>query len=283
MCTPGASYLLAADFEKLGMSYDKEYSTNAHKLWRYEGVIQDLISKEGDALTDILFTGGEPLTNQIHLKVLEGLIATGLSKNISLTYHTNLMVLPDSVLLCWRSFKKVDLHLSLEGHEKYNDYIRYKSDWNQIVKNLAILLGQREQINLWLEVHTVFQAYNILILPEYLAFMQKYNDLFPSFPHFIWIDNPSFLSANSLTPEIKKQAVVAIEEYLNKNMSFYENSKYPEFNLEKIQILRGCLNRITFDTNTEEKSRFVDFTLKFDKLRGQNVLDVFPNLEGVFS
>lgn len=283
MCTPGASYLLTEDFDKLGMSYDKEYSTNAHKLWRYEGVIEHLISNEGEALTDILFTGGEPLTNQIHLKILLDLIESNRAPEINLTYHTNLMVLPDQIIENWGKFKSVSVHLSLEGHEKFNDYIRYKSNWNKIIKNLEKLLSVKDEIRLWLEIHTVFQAYNVVIIPEYLKYLQRYNSLFPCFPHFIWIDNPSFLSANSLTIDIKRNAILAIRDYLKEYSEFYKNSKFEEFNQEKIQILQSCLNRIDMADNEIEKNEFKDFTLKFDTLRMQNVLDVIPQLKGVFS
>ncbi|MBC7466401.1 MAG: twitch domain-containing radical SAM protein [Bdellovibrio sp.] len=283
MCTPGASYLLSQDFDKLAMPYDKEYANNAHALWSYEGVIENLIANEGDALSDILFTGGEPLTNQIHLKILTGLVEKNRSQEISLTYHTNLMVLPDPVLDLWKNFKKVYVHLSLEGQGKHNDYIRHNSNWDKILQNLQKLLSKKNQIDLWIEIHTVFQAYNFLIIPSYLEFLKTYASEFPSFPHFIWIDNPSFLSVDSLPAQVKKEGLAAIQTYIDSNKEFYESADFHEFNLEKIQILQGCLNRVNLEQSDSSQKEFVDYTVKFDKLRNQNVLDYIPQLEKVFN
>lgn len=283
MCTPGASYLLSSDFEKLGFGFDKEYSKNAHSLWRYQGLLENLInSEEANELSDILFTGGEPLTNQIHLQVLQDLVKNKFSSKIRLTYHTNLMVLPQQILDLWKNFKAVDVHLSLEGHDRHNDYIRHNSQWSKILQNLETLLAHKKEISLWLEIHTVFQAYNVLILPDFLEFLKSFDSKIPSFPHFIWIDNPSFLSVNSLPTNIKLQALEKIRTYLKNNESFYKKSKFHEFNLEKFQILQSCLARVNMNTNPEDTSLFVDYTKKLDQLRQQDFLSLQPEMREVF-
>ncbi|MBY0553283.1 twitch domain-containing radical SAM protein [bacterium] len=282
MCTPGASYLLSEDFKKAGFNFDSEYSEKAHVGWKYEGLIEELIKTNSDSLEDILFTGGEPLTNQIHLKVLSQLVAIDVAKKINLTYHSNLMVLPKPIIELWKNFKSVEVHLSLEGHEQYNDYIRHNSRWNKILENLDTLLSHKKAINLWFEIHTVFQAYNVLVIPKFLNYLQRFNPKIPVVPHFIWIDNPSFLSVNSLSLDLKKQAVAEIERFIEDNRAFYQNSKYYEFNLEKIEILKSCLKRIVFEDFKQEQLQFVSYTRKLDSMRNQNVLDVFPELSEVF-
>ena len=192
------------------------------------------------------------------------------------------MVLPQQVISLWKNFKSVAVHLSLEGHEQYNDYIRYNSRWNKILQNLDTLLEHKEAITLWFEIHTVFQAYNVLIIPKFLNYLQKFNPKIPIIPHFIWIDNPSFLSVNSLSLDLKKQAVLDIEHFIEDNMAFYKNTKYCEFNLEKIEILKSCLKRIVFEDFKQERLQFVNYTRKLDSIRGQNVLDVLPELKEVF-
>lgn len=276
MCTPGASYLLQADFDKAGLPYDKDYSDLAHKSWKYEDAIENLILNESEALTDILFTGGEPLTNQIHLKVLLALIENDRAKDITLSYHSNLMVLPDQILQAWTNFKEVQVHLSLEGYEKYNDYIRYNSKFEKIVENLETLISLKHKINLWIEIHTVFQAYNLQIIPQYLTYLKRFAADIPPFPHFIWIDNPSFLSANSLPESLKRDAVNAINRYLEENSDYFKDTKFQNFLSEKILTLKSCLNRIEYSNNDEKRNEFVNYTRKLDKLRNQNVEEIFP-------
>ena len=283
MCSPGASYGLSADFKAIGMDYSSESAERAHSGWKYDGLIRNIVEDKASDLSDILFTGGEPLTNPIHLKILEALTENGRSKHVALSYHSNLMILPDHVLDLWKLFKKVDVHLSLEGNANYNDYIRHKSDFQKIIANLEKLFSYRKKSKLWIEIHTVFQAYNFLILPEYLEYLKQFEKDIPCFPHFIWIDNPDFLSVNSLPPDVKLSGAQALNAYLDENEKFYKKCSHPEFVSEKIGILRACLARMNYSEDKNSLEKFKVYTEKLDRLRGQNVAEVFPALKGVFS
>ncbi len=283
MCTPGASFALGADFDAIGMSYNSEYSARAHTGWKFEGLIQNVIEDRNVNLSDILFTGGEPLTNSVHLKILTSLFDSGRSKDMTLTYHSNLMILPDAIVEMWTHFKKVDLHLSLEGNGAYNDYIRYKSDFQKIIGNLDKLFSYKRKLNLWVEIHTVFQAYNFLVLPEFLEYLKKFDQKFPCFPHFIWIDNPDFLSVNALPRDEKTKGLRNLTNFLNENLNFYKKCHFPEFVGEKMSILNACLARVHFEEDKDALVKFKDYTLKLDRLRGQSVATEIPALKGVFS
>lgn len=282
MCSPASSYNLVKDFQDLNIPYEQEFTERAHKAWRYDGLIRRVVEGDGVQISDMLFTGGEPLTNQVHLNVLQSLYESGKSSQICLSYHSNLMVIPDQVLQMWKKFKKVELHLSLEGHNQYNDYIRYKSDFSKILENLNMLIASKKQLNLWIEIHTVFQAYNFMIIPEFLEYLKVFQKDIPCFPHFIWIDQPDFLSANSLPKELKIKGTQKILEYLEENARFYRKAYCPEFIAEKIDILKSYLTRLNDEDNTTNLNRFREYTKKFDQLRGQNAAEVFPELKGLF-
>ena len=183
----------------------------------------------------------------------------------------------------WTHFKKVDLHLSLEGNGAYNDYIRYKSDFQKIIGNLDKLFGYKRKLNLWVEIHTVFQAYNFLVLPEFLEYLKKFDQKLPCFPHFIWIDNPDFLSVNALPRDEKTKGLRNLTNFLNENLNFYKKCHFPEFVGEKMSILNACLARVHFEEDKDALVKFKDYTLKLDRLRGQSVATEIPALKGVFS
>jgi pyruvate-formate lyase-activating enzyme len=283
MCNPGSSYNLKDDFKKINQRFEPDYAERAHKDWSYTGAIQDLIETQSEHLTDMLFTGGEPLINTIHLNILETLVRLGTSKNITITYHSNLMVLSDRILDLWKNFKDIHIHLSLEAHEKFNDYIRFGSRWEKILENLNKLFIYKRKFPMWIEIHSVFQAYNFTIIPEFLEKLKDFSSEMAIFPHFIWIDQPHFLSVNVLPKSIKLAGIEKLEKYLKKNEAFYASSKWNEFNLDKMQILFSYLNRIEEAHNEQHLREFVEYTKKFDDLRNQNLIHFLPEFKNIFN
>ena len=283
MCTPGASYLLKSDFEKLEIPFDKISCDKANNDWTYEGLLAAVLDPKNSNINQILFTGGEPLTNSNHLKILKSLVDKGGAKDITLKYHSNLMKLPLEVLELWKKFKKIELHISLEAVGEKNDYIRYGSNWAEISQNIKKIIEIKKIINIWVEIHTVFQALNLFSINELLNFLRPYENDFASFPHFIWIDNPASMSATVLTKDLKMSAIKLINSNLEENLFFYMKSKHSSFNLDKIRILKSHLLRLDSDeTDTAMSDTFYKHTTELDKLRNQDVKQVFPELKFFF-
>ena len=283
MCNPSASYGLHTDFRKLEIPFNAESAEKAYTLWQYEGLIQQLIEDSDSKLKQILFTGGEPLINPVHAKVLKALVERGLSQKIVIRYHSNLMIVPEEIQELWAEFAGVQLHVSLEGFGELNDYIRHKSEWARIVKNLNHVLQLKKKTRLWIEIHTVFQAYNLSGIIDFLTFLRGYSKLLPCFPHFIWLDNPDFLTIKALPLELRNREIDRLEAYLLEQRSFYEDSDFAEFNLNKLDILLAHLKRSRLtEFNEKLYTEFVLYTKKLDRLRNQNIINVAPRLAELF-
>ena len=76
----------------------------------------------------LYFAGGEPFVQEGHYMLLDLLIKSGCSKNISLSYNTNLsyngVFKGYDIEQLWKKFKKVELWPSIEGFGEKAEYGR---------------------------------------------------------------------------------------------------------------------------------------------------------------
>ena len=283
MCGPTSSYALHDDFESLKIHFSREHTQRAHLDWQDDSHLTMIFSKILPGLKEVLTTGGEPFLSRLHLKLLELAVQNGSSRNIVLRYHSNISVLPPRLLELWSEFKAIEIHISVEGYGDINDYIRFPLKWSVFRKNFESLIELKKRLPLWLEIHTCFQAYNILRLPEFLDFLINYRDSLPAMPYFISLGNPSYLSASVLPSVLKELAMEKIYRHLDRNISHYDEH-FGQFNREKIEILLSHFKSLNHSIETEIQrhiswKKFMDYTSSFDRLRNQSILELLPEMK----
>lgn len=283
MCGPTSSYALHDDFESLKIHFSREHTQRAHLDWQDDSHLTMIFSKILPGLKEVLTTGGEPFLSRLHLKLLELAVQNGSSRNIVLRYHSNISVLPPRLLELWSEFKAIEIHVSVEGYGDINDYIRFPLKWSVFRKNFESLIELKKRLPLWLEIHTCFQAYNILRIPELLDFLINYRESLPAMPYFISLGNPSYLSASVLPSALKELAMEKIYRHLDRNISHYDEH-FGQFNREKIEILLSHFNSLNQSIETEIQrhiswTKFVDYTSSFDRLRNQSILELLPEMK----
>lgn len=99
--------------------------------------IQEMI-ENSEHIQRIYLTGGEPMINKNHWQLLDLLIEKGHSKNITLDYNSNGVLMKESFFDRWKQFRYVGIGFSIDGMEETFEEIRYPSKWNNIVKNLRL-------------------------------------------------------------------------------------------------------------------------------------------------
>jgi organic radical activating enzyme len=89
-------------------------------------------------LEKIDFFGGEPFLNITQLDLLEHLVKTGVSKNITLFYSTNCTNHPtDRLKRAWNQFKKIEISVSIDGVGDKFEYMRWPGKWDKCQDVLA--------------------------------------------------------------------------------------------------------------------------------------------------
>lgn len=280
MCNPGSSYLLKKEFEDLSKNFDIAYTERARNSWEIDDKFKNFLVEIFESTELILTTGGEPFISKKHLSILELAISCGKAKNIRLMYHSNLTLIPDKLVELWKHFKQIDIHGSIEAHNLLNEYIRWPSKWQQIQSNIEKLLSLQKKMPLWLEIHTVFQALNILKLPELFEFLLTFENRIPPLSYLIWLDYPLHLAPAVLPLELRKLAQERTFSFFKKNEKVLLSGRFAEFNEQKIQIAQSHFQRLSL--LPFEENNFKDFmqqTLNQDNYRQQNIFEHLPELK----
>jgi len=206
-----------------------------------------------DSLQSIYYTGGEPFINAEHWVLLEELVATGRSKNISLRYNSNLGTLKykdKNIVDIWKNFKSVVVMASIDAvGEKFN-YLRSGLDFDTVDQNLKFL--NRIPTVKTIVTPTV-SILNIWFLAELLEYYQGVSTV-----TLTDLDYPDFLSLSVIPDELQTLAL----EHLDKIESIYKNANKINFYRQQVQnnhnqhLFRETLNHVLLLDNIRKENLF---------------------------
>lgn len=269
MCYPDFSRLLLPEHQEIyGRAKDpKEAEEILSRDWFRRGN-QWKEFPELENLEFLNFAGGEPLLIPESFELLERLVKSGKSKQITLTYNTNLTVLPAAAKELWPQFKEVKVSVSLDGYKEVNSYIRYPSSWEKIEKNLQELDQNFLSYGLsHLSVHSTLQIYNVFSFGLLLDWMKRFSFLHP-YPDITYLTSPEHFDLRVLPKEAKFWAEEALMQVLPKEVNSPHDQYFHTAVMAAIQTM-----------NSEDRShlwsRFLEVTQYFDRKRSQ----AFPNFQ----
>jgi MoaA/NifB/PqqE/SkfB family radical SAM enzyme len=274
MCHPSSSNFWYSDYVQLNnrMSYfdegveiklkkqGKKYidTTNSYKWYEDEGFWKDLESYSANIDT-LYFVGGEPMLIERHFKYLEYFVEKGLSHNITIQYDTNLTMLYEKYINIWKNFKKVELTASIDSLEDRNNYIRFPSDWNKIVKNIS-KVKQIENIRVAISyTWQILNAYNVIDMLDW-ATEQKVK------VSFRILRVPEMYEVKILPIKNKKELV-----------KMYSSSVYKQKLLHLINYLESNMDY----ENKESLDLCFETLSKLDNIRNTDYKKTFPELKGL--
>lgn len=201
------------------------------------------------------FYGGEPLLINDHYDILENLVNTGRSKDITLNYNTNGTVFPERGLELWSHFKRVMISFSLDGVGPHFEYIRHPAKWDNVCNNIEKLLARKIPV-LFPDICYTVSIFNIYYLNEILTWRDK---TFPDLPiYFNHVYTPEYLSCKVLPPRVKEE--------IQKKFSGYT---HPDI----VSSVKYCLD-VQYDVN--KLSTFYNYTKFSDEFRNEKFQDTFP-------
>ena len=129
-CGPHASTLWQNLYAKWGWA-EKPITDQNLKYQNIE-FIQELI--DFSKIRYINFKGGEPLLNDMHVRVMKLLPDPSL---VTIGYNTNASFLPSNEIFeLWSKFKKVNIKFSVDGDGDKFEYIRWPLSWKKIESNI---------------------------------------------------------------------------------------------------------------------------------------------------
>lgn len=228
-------------------------------------------------------TGGEPLLSKHTDKVMQHLID---NPQPHLEFSINSNACPPDKL--WNKFikklktleernciKKFTLFVSAESKGKQAEYSRHGMNWELFHTNLNQYLKQTNSRLVFMS------AFNILSFPTFLAFLEYVNKLKIKYPQKVklsipYVRNPRFLDAMIATQELVDKHLIPCLEFMEENFEEYETK-------DLRRIVQDLQNRLSkpqeFEQiSNEARKMFFEFIKQYDKRRGTNFVDTFPQL-----
>ena len=149
----------------------------------------------------ITIIGGEPMILQSHYKLLDALIESGQAEHIILSYDSNLTKLQWKgcrVLEYFDKFKSVDIKWSIEGVGKYDEYMRFPTEWSTVEENFNIISSLPK-------VKITANVCITLLSLIHMDLLLDYMDSKGIHINFLVVDFPNVVTPGYLHPAIRKR------------------------------------------------------------------------------
>jgi len=226
-----------------------------------------------ESVERVYWAGGEPLITQAHYDILDKWIAMG-KRDVAMDYTTNFTQMrfkKKTAFEYWNAFDKVRVAASLDANHKRGEYLRKNMDWDIVVQNRRDMLEQCPQV--YFELTPTVSVYNVLNLPDF---------------HKEWIEQGLLEPANIrinilLDPTYMRLSILPVKKKDKIRLRYLEHLKYlDQFNnINHVKKDYESILNFINDDRSEEVKMFLYKTFKVDKLRQEDVFEVFPELEGI--
>jgi|TARA_R110002153_G_scaffold260742_1_gene420884 MoaA/NifB/PqqE/SkfB family radical SAM enzyme len=275
MCGSDYSSLWYVDEDKLG--YDMTDKTKFLDITPEveKDIIDSLITT---SLDRVYFAGGEPLITPYHYRVIDKIISTGIAKDISLRYSTNLSLLKyKSVDLTerWSHFKTVEVSASIDMIGDHAEYHRYGTVWKKISKNLHTV--RYDVPNVKLAPTITVTALSIGYLPELLTYLIDELDFGKR--NGDWIHSNLAMWPEQLNPHLLPKSIK--EFYTSKLQSFllHVDSNYSQEQTNLCtSVIVPCLDHMNEIDREKDFHTMTSYLEKLDKIRGHDWRSLWPEI-----
>lgn len=220
----------------------------------------DQIFNLGKNLERIEFYGGEPLLDIPTLSLLQKLIDSGQSKNITLFYNTNCMVTPTpQQYQLWDQFKSIEFNFSIDDIQERFAYNRHPGVWTEALANIESIRSHDWSIpTKFLAICTVSNL-NIFYLPELLDTVEQLG-----LPYFLNnVYGPEYYDIGYLPMAVKQKVIEKLKTYKD---------------LSRIQFL---INMLAAPENLQNWEQFKFWVRAKDEYRKENFAQTYPEFYNI--
>lgn len=285
MCSPHDSSSWIKDwrlqypkYKLIDLKKDQDWNSKFDYIWYQKGSFIDSMKCQAKHIKELYFAGGEPLMIPEHYSILQFMIDEGHAENCILRYNSNGTEISARLLEMWEHFKQVKFNFSIDALGDKNDYIRYPSKWNDIVKNIRLLDDSSD--NVIVNLACAVQALNINNITELAQW--KLDQNFKKINrapygagviglHLVYL--PSYLNVRVLPDYIKEHAARSLHNFVNsiKTHDFISNS-YGK------QRWLGIVDYMISEDWSHKLPSLIQYLDICDQTRNLNFRSVFPEL-----
>lgn len=258
-CFPSRSSKWISDAEALGLPVLAVKNQKRHSI-----AYDDIRLKN---LKFMRLLGGEPFLGDAMEEALTGLKTAGLLPSMRFDVVTNCSLHPTREqieLLSQAEF--VTIGLSIDGIGSAAEYIRKGTDWAH-VQNIFRAWSELKRPNFSFYIQTTLSPYSLARVHETLDFLLGAPQFFDTF-YFGIVDSPMELRPERLPREFR----LPYRHHLLQNHPLFSGAQKAKwFGDEARSLILNLLQKEDVDP-----APFFQYTEKLDVVRGENVLEVFP-------
>jgi len=219
-----------------------------------------------DTVERIYWGGGDPTVMPEFYDFLEKCNAINRT-SFELEIGTNGMKISDKLLSLLEKFDDVNFAFSYDGYQRVNDYIRWGSDFDTVVKNSHKVLSQGHKVSL----QSVFSMYSITRMHEVFEF---YDKEYPKLGALVQVAggmNDIFMPYNHPRPDL----VIESMRRCQQTKIYYTNGRSVK---SMVDLLLDYYSNKDYQVNVEKLKEFYDFNDKLDVSRNSPLGDYIPEL-----
>ena len=257
MCGPSASSSWYKDAINPRSGGVIDYYTNNDKMWED---LENFLPH----IEDVYFAGGEPFVQDGHYKLIDKLISSGHSKNVSLQYNTNLSYSKYKkydLKSLWNNFYDVSLWPSIEGYKERAEYSRKGLDWNNFENNVKHF---DQYISTFSSVISVFSIYT---MPELILWIKKQKKSY----YGSLLQAPPYYDITILPREAKTMINNKYKNFIKKCDSILST--------DDINQMISWLKYMNSSDTSHLLPKFKEEQIRLDGLRNESFTDVYPEFE----
>jgi MoaA/NifB/PqqE/SkfB family radical SAM enzyme len=266
-------------YKTIELKQDQSWDSSFDYTWYQKGSFLDTMKDQSQHIKELYFAGGEPLLIPEHYKILEFMVETGAAKNCILRYNSNGLELPEKLFELWNHFKQVKFNFSIDALGERNDYIRYPSQWRDVVSNLERLDDTPD--NIIVNIACAVQLLNVMHLPDLVYWKTSMNFKKINLPpygagligtHLVYL--PSYLNVRVLPMHIKKEIETRINYFCARNQCGDEFTSNPYGK----QRWLGLIQYMMAEDWSSKLPSTIEYLETCDQQRGTDFRKVFPEL-----
>jgi len=218
----------------------------------------------------VYWAGGEPLITKEHYNILDKWIAMG-KHDVKLDYTTNFTQMyykKKTAFDYWNKFEHVRVAASLDANHARGEFLRKNMVWNEVVQNRRTMIEQCPHV--YFELTPTVSVYNVLNLPDFHKEWIEEGLLEPQNIRINILLDPTYMRLQILPPWIKDQVRRRYDEHIDYLKQFA--------NIQSVISDYESILQFMKTDRAEETKMWRFKTTKVDRLRSENVFDIFPEL-----
>jgi hypothetical protein len=252
-----------------GQHYADTYNTQDPKWGKYNHFMQSRpkMYHPAESWTDqdlanvekINFFGGEPLLDREHPAMLQRLVDSGRSKQVTLFYSTNCQQSAGRKLIeLWKQFKRIEIFFSVDGMGEQFEYLRWPGKWSRTQRVIDWFLALPQSFP---NVDWYFRGSQCVSLFNIASYWQTAEWLRNKLGgvYFNIVDHPNYLRMTALPDAAKQQISKQIPDDHIRQYLFIEPS------------------------NPEHLRQFVIWCKRQDLYRKQDFVKTFPETHALIA